>query len=211
MGAVLAENFLRLVVGLQIVVAIGKAQAALVKLGDDLGGVVVILLAGEAEEGRVRLVVAVLPRSGEKVMQVGDLQRDFFLRFQGGDARQFRLQRLQAGGFDAAFVHAGGPVVANLLLDGGALGIVGAGGDHGFAQQIFVPQLKAATCAPVDLIRGNGIGGQPFVAGVLVEIVAGIERFVGRVWVEVLELGRFSLIGRRALRVQPRGYGCPYR
>ena len=75
-------------------------------------------------------------------MQVGDLQRDVFLGLQRGDAGEFRLQRLQAGGFDAAFVHAGGPIVADLLLHGAALGIVVAGGFQSFAQQVFIPEFR---------------------------------------------------------------------
>ena len=70
--AVFGEQFLRLVVGLQVVVAVGKAQSALIDLGDDHGGVVVVLLPGEAEERGIALVVSELPGAGIEMVQVRD-------------------------------------------------------------------------------------------------------------------------------------------
>ena len=104
-------------------------------------------------------------------------------------------QRLQAGGFDAAFVHAGGPVVADLLLTGGAVRVVLAGCFQRLAKHAFIPEFEAAAGAPENLVGRNRIGGQPLVAGVLVEVVAGIERLVDQIRIEVLELGFFGLIG----------------
>ena len=72
-------------------------------------------------------------------MEAGDLKRDVLLGLQRGNAIQFELQRLQTGSLNSGFIHACGVIVANLLVDGVAVGIVGAGGDESFAQQVLVP------------------------------------------------------------------------
>src|SRR3981081_2992805 len=93
-----------------------------------LGGIVVVLLPRESEEGSVGLVVSLLPNTGIKMVQMDDFERELLLRFQGSDAIKFWLQRLQTGCFDAALIHARGPVVADLLVHRTAVRIVGAGG-----------------------------------------------------------------------------------
>jgi hypothetical protein len=40
------------------------------------------------------------------------------------------------------------------------------------------------------LIRGNGVGGVPLAARVLIEVLAWIERLIDQAEIEVLQLGR---------------------
>ena len=89
MRAVLDENFFRLVVGLQIVVTIGKAESGLIDLCDHHRGIVVVLLAGEAEERRTAFVVSGLPGAGINMLEMGDLERNVFLPLECGHAREF--------------------------------------------------------------------------------------------------------------------------
>ena len=194
-SSIFRKQLLRLVIVFQVVVAIRKTQPALIDLRDDFGSVVIILLAGETEEGRIRLIVRLRPRAREEMMKAHDLQRDFFLGLQRRDALQFRLHRLQSGGLNAAFVHARRPVIANLLRNGGAARIVFAGGFQSFAQQTFIPQLQPAARAPIDLVGRNRIRSQPFVASIFIKIVAWIQRLVGEVGIEMFEFRCFGRIG----------------
>ena len=118
-----------------------------------------------------------------------------FFDLQRGDAIEFRLQGFQTSSFDSALVHARGPVVANLLLDRTARCVVLAGGFERLAENSFIPQFETAAGAPVNLVGRNRIGGEPFVAGVLVKVVAGIERLVDQVRVEAFEFRFFRVVG----------------
>ena len=122
-------------------------------------------------------------------MQMGDFERDFFLGLEGRNAVQFRLQRLQTSRFDPAFVHTSRPIVADLLLHGAAIRIVLATRFQSLAQYVLIPQFQAASGAPVNLVGRNRIGGDPFVAGVLVEVVTGIQALVDQIGSKCSSLG----------------------
>src|SRR5262249_38132895 len=115
--------------------------------------------------------------------------------FQCRDSGEFRFERLEAGRLDGTFAHAGSPIVSDLLLNGRAVRIVFAGGFQGIPKYSFVPQLKAATGAPGDLVGRNRMRAQPFVAGVFVKVMTGTERLVDAIGVEVLEFGDAGWIG----------------
>ncbi len=184
--AIFGEDLLRLVVRTEIIVAIGQAQAALIDLSDDHGGVVVILSARKAEQWRTALVVSTEPSAGIQVMKVRDFKREILLALERCDAVEFCLQRLETCGFDAALVHACRPVVANLLLDRAAIASALAGRLHGVAKHAFVPDFEAASGAPIDLVGRNRISSQPLAAREFVEVVTGIERLVDHVGIEAL-------------------------
>ena len=196
----LREQFFRLVVGVEVIVAAGKTQSGLVDLRDDHRRIVIVLLAAEAEERRVRLIVAALPCAGIKMVQVRDFERDVFLGFHRRDAVQFRLEWLHSGSVDAGFVHAGGPVVADLLLHSAAARIVLAGCLQRFAKNVFVPDLQATARAPENLVGGHGIRRQPFVARSICRSRAGIERLVDEIGIEVLDFRFFAWISARTSR-----------
>src|ERR1700677_3021975 len=70
------QSLPRLVVGIDVVIAIRKTEAALIDLRDHLRGVVIILPAAKTEKWRVRLIVGTLPRAGKLMVKTRDLKRD---------------------------------------------------------------------------------------------------------------------------------------
>ena len=89
-----------------VVVAVGQRQSTLVNIGDDLIGIM-----------QVRRRIEVEQRIRPDQVHAGDGidQRTFVLC--GGDAIQFRLERVETFGIDCLLVHACAVVVANLLVN----------------------------------------------------------------------------------------------
>ena len=86
---VFVARLLRLVVGVEIVVAVWKAEAALRDLRDDGGRVLEVLRRAEAEDG------------GDAVrVEDGDLVFESAEVFDGGDAIKLRLERRVSGLLD---------------------------------------------------------------------------------------------------------------
>jgi len=139
---VLLARFFQARIVFEVVVATRHAHAALVKAGDDERGVGEILGRAEAERRRECGVVAALPGAWNGEMKLGNYGRQFCLVAHAIDRREQRLHGLQSARLDAALVHAGGPVVADLLLHGAALGIGLRGLHHGVAQHGVVPQAQ---------------------------------------------------------------------
>src|SRR5262249_25614082 len=104
---VFVAQSLRVGVGSRVVVAIGKAQAVLVSLRDDLGAVFEILRRSEGKEW------ARLPR----VQSRGD-GRQFVLALDGSNFLQQRLQRLDALRVDGGGINATGVEISDLLFVG---------------------------------------------------------------------------------------------
>ena len=50
----------------------------------------------------------------------------------------------------------------------------------------------------IHLVGRNGIGSDPLVAGVFVEVVARIQRLVDQIGIEVIQLGSFFCFIRRS-------------
>ena len=126
-------------------------------------------------------------------MQVGDFVNEFGFLLDGLDALELGGKIAHSGGIDALFVHAGGPIISDLLLDLGATFFFGSGQLHSFARDVEVPKIQSARGSPSNLIGRDGVGGEPLSARVVVEILAGVECTVGLVGVKVLQLALFGV------------------
>ena len=131
---------------LQVVVAVGKAQAALIELRDHRVGVFEVLAGAELEQ-----------RPDANGVQVGDFFGDLRLVLEVADAVQFRLERREASGVDSLFVHAGGVVIADLLGGGVAIGGGLGGVFQDLVQDLAVPFGQLTEASPHGLVRGDGI------------------------------------------------------
>jgi hypothetical protein len=161
---IFGADLLRFGVGIDVVVAIRQAEAAGGGESDDAAGVGEILRGAEREQARV---AGFEVHAGEQCGKVrGALQ--------GGDFIEARLERFGAGLFDGGFIHAGGEVVADFLLQGSALG----GGFGGFVEDapevalIVVGELGVDV--PAGLVGRDGVQLVPVAAGEFVEVDAGV-------------------------------------
>ena len=105
-GDIRFADLLRVVVGLEVVVALGKSESALARVGDHVARIVEVRVRAEAEHERhsLRGVVA-------------DEIREIVGRIEAIDALEIILDRSEPGFFDRRFVHAGGVEIADLLFD----------------------------------------------------------------------------------------------
>ena len=142
-------------VGLQIVVAVRKAEAALIHLGDLLVGLLIVLPNVEIEE-----------RAHAGHVQPDHLGRQFALGSERVDLLQQRLDGLNALSLDSRFIHAGGVEFPDLRVPS-------LFQDAAFDRQIAVRQFVEAR--PAGLIGRNGIVLAPCPAGVLIEVLAWID------------------------------------
>ncbi len=165
------------VLGIGVVSAVRQAQAALAGVGQVDGRVLEVGFGAEAEQD-----VVTLGRAAAQV--VGDGR----LVLQAVDRGQVGLQRLDALGIDLGFVHAGGPQVADDLLD-----MVRVLDLRDLFSQLVLhghrTLVEDGERAPAGAVARNFIGGQPLAVhvvaegatGVLAGIqIAGLEGVVGR-------------------------------
>src|SRR2546427_10649157 len=84
---------------------------------------------------------------------------------------QFECKNVFASDVNGFLIHACSPEVADLLMKRRA----GCRPDrrffHDLAQHRLVPQSQPTTGAPIRLVRRDRIGGEPLVAGELIEIL----------------------------------------
>ena len=106
------------------------------------------------------------------------------------NAVELGLQRRDAGLVDGVFIHAGRVIVAHLLLHRRPVRRRLAGLFQGVVHGGNVPQRQSVERAPASLVRRNGIGLDPFAAGVLEKVGAGVERLVHLIDAEALQIGR---------------------
>ncbi len=165
-GYVLVAELLILVAGAGVVVALGEAETALIDDGDLLGGVFEVLLFAEAEEDVHVVALEFACESGE--VGLGD----------GVDLIEKRLDGSEALLVDERGVHAGGVVVADLLLVGCA-GRVGRGvlGEDA-VELLGIDVVEGVELVDAGLVGGDGVAGGEVAAGVLVEVGAGVGGFV---------------------------------
>ena len=110
---VLLAEFHGLGIVLEVVVAIGQTQPALIHFADDLAGILEVRTRAEAEHD-----VRTFPVQASSFLgQIG-------LRFHPRDALEVAVEWLRPGLLHRRLVHAGGVVVADLLLVAAAPGLV---------------------------------------------------------------------------------------
>jgi len=156
---VLLANLHALRVRLGVVVAVGKAEAAGVQLDDHQRRVDRILARAGAEEKAAGVLVM---KAGEGVENVG-------AGFEGVDLREDGIDGLVAQGVDGGGVHAGGEVVAYLLLYRCAVcrfRIV----FEDSPEKLLVVIAELGVDAPSGLICGDGVIFLPAAATEFVEI-----------------------------------------
>jgi hypothetical protein len=131
----------------------------------------------------------------------GERGGDVALAGHGVDASEQRLDGGKVVGGGGGLGHAGGVEVADLLLVGGAGGVGSLVLIEGLAENGAVPLLERAEGAPGGLVGRDGVGGEDLVAGVLMEVDAGIDRGVDLGDVDVLQLGQGGVgLGMGGLR-----------
>src|SRR5579871_3299525 len=132
------------------------------------------------------------------------------------DARQlggnfiFALHRLDAVefGFDGAdalgilgwLIHAGFVIVTDLLLHGRAAWIILRRGFQNRFQYALIPELEFAIRPPEGLIGRDRIGGNPLLAGVLIEVHARINAVINLIQIEVVNRREFRSLLRMSQR-----------
>jgi hypothetical protein len=148
---------------LEVVLAIGQAEAGLIERGDHLGRVGEVLLRADREQREHALGVQRDDRSGRRA-RVADL----------GDRVEQRLDRRDAGALDRGLVHAGRVVRADLVERRIAGGAPGRGVEH-LVQQVLAVLDDDLDRAPRRTIRRNRRGLEEAAAGEGVEVGAGID------------------------------------
>ncbi len=173
----------RLGVVLEIVVAIGQAQAALIHFGNHLARVLEVGVGVEAEQ-----------YIGALAMQPHDLARQPFLRLDGRDALEIVLQRLRTGLLDGPFIHAAGVVIADLLFVEAAARTVDRRLLENVAHNILAALRKFVEAPPGGTVGGNRILRHPLAARVGIKVVAGVDALIEHVDRET-QIGRLRGIG----------------
>ena len=178
-------HFLVFVVVLDVVVAIGQGEPALIDIGDDLLGVVQIGCGKEVEQ-RISTDHVGVRNGVHEGAFIGNRR----------DPGQFGLQGIEAFGIGGFFVHAGTVVVADFLLDGSARGAADGRLLQDSAQGHQVALVKFGEADPLGLIGWNLGVLEPVAAGVLVKVDAWIGGLVDGIEAET----RVGLIAGGRLR-----------
>ena len=126
-------------------------------------------------------------------MEVGHHNSNFALAAHGFDAIELRPQCSESSGVSLFLIHASRPVLADLLLDRGALRRwFGGDLEHRLVDECLVPQLELPKGSPEYFVRGHGIVSDPAVARVPIKIGAGIDRSIYLLRIEVIKLDCFA-------------------
>ena len=110
---------------------------------------------------------------GSVVVEGGEGGDELLCGCEGVDDAETGAAGVDAGFVDGGGIHAGGEVVADLLLDGGAVG--GGCVLEDAPEEVLVVVGELAVDAPGGLVGGDGVVLLPAAAGVLVEVVAGVD------------------------------------
>ena len=160
---VLVADKLVLVSGAGVVVALGKAETALADAGDLLGGVFEVLLLAVAEEDADAVALEFAGEVGKAGL--GDVVDGVK---QGLDGGEVLLGSMSVG------VHAGGVVVADFLLVGGAGGVCGGVLFEDAAELLGVDVVEGLKLVDTGLVGGDRVDGAVVAAGELIEVGAGV-------------------------------------
>ena len=172
-ATILLAKRLGAVILIEVVVAVRQAEAALIERADLSGRVLLVLLGAEVEE----------EADCEYLSSIVAQQRcQRLLVVPCGDGLERRLNRLRAKLVGQIHIHAGGKVVAVLLLQR-SLRSVGRSLQF-LVEQVVVALGQLVEPSPSRLVRRNRVVLLPVAAGVLIEVGAGIGRLVDRRKVE---------------------------
>ena len=185
---VLVTNFFRFCIVVQIELAARQRHAGLIKRRESHTGVVKAGLRIDSE--KYSLIGGVNKTQVGGPCDLVDRSDDFRklrLVLDSRDAIEHGLQWLEAGFVDGVLIHAGGVVIADLLLYrspiGRRLGRIFQRVAHGGN----IPDGQRVKRAPSALIGGDRISLHPLAAGVLEKVRAGVEGLVYLLDAEVLE------------------------
>ena len=164
---VLRAELLGLVVGLRVVVAVGQTQTPLGGSRDHFARVLAVLLRAETEE-----------RADSVGLQARQLHPQIGEVLNLLDARQFRRERLRAGGFDRRFIHAARVEVADFLLLRAGRGLLRGEPFQDLPHRHAVSLGQLGEGAPVRVLGRDRIPLQPASVRELVIILASPGRRV---------------------------------
>ena len=135
----------RLGVVLDVVIAIGQSETALIEVSDGLARIVHVGHLAEAEE-----------HADAVALQGADLRDELLLAVECSDSLHRRHEWFGAALLDGGLVHAGSVIVSNLRLDcsvlAGRLGLL-----QNVAQHIEIALAQAVIAAPARLCPRDGI------------------------------------------------------
>ncbi len=154
-------------IGLEVVVAIGKAETRGLDRDDDERGVDRVLVGARLEEERARALV-VQPRNRGDELGAGR---------QRGDPVEHRTQGPDTGGVDRRGVHAGREIVADFLLHCRAVGRLRVFFEDA-PEKLLVVGRELGVDAPRGLVFGDRVARHPAAASEAVEIGAGVDAAV---------------------------------
>ena len=178
-GKVFVAELLRLVVRLEVIVAVGQSQATLVGPDDDLARVAAVLVGAELED-----------RVDAHHLEARDLGLERGDRGDLLDRGKLALQRREPLRLDGGLVHARQVEVADLLVVrarsvGGLRDLL-----EDLVQALAVLLLEEREGPPVGLVGGDRVRLEPSAVAVEVEVLARGHRRVHVRGVDAMDLGR---------------------
>ena len=183
----------------EVVFAVGQLQAALQQVGGIVVGIVEAGRDPQPEKiGGMKVGVVQGVDIGSQALTQGS--RQFALVADGGNRFEVRAKRGEALGFDGGFVHVGVVEVGDFANVGTGRGI-GFGRFFNQAGGTLVAQVREAGEDADAAAIGRNLGAlDPAAVGVLVEIVAGLDRGVHVGHDDAVGI-LFGRIDRRLLRL----------
>jgi len=160
-------NFCRFLVGLEIIVPVGKTQTALAELEDDQVAVLIVLVGAVAKEA----ADAIFLEAGGGVEQAGDV-------VDSADGIDLGFEGIDTLLVDTRGIHTAYPEVADFLGHAAFRGAVGGGGGRFFAdvaEPLIDIFLYKVTDAPAAFCRGNWSAFYPPAVGVIEKVGAGAD------------------------------------
>ncbi len=193
MLGILRPQFLRFRIVAEVVIAIRKAEAALIRDRADHARFLEIGFRAKTEE-----------RADAHRVEIGEKRRQSIRRRERGHFRQRRIERRRTLGVDRGFVHAGRVVVADLFR----LRIrvrIPAGVFEDLSERCVVALLQLLAAAPGGTVGGNRLVLRPAAARVRIEVVTRIRAAIHELQIEARRrCRRARRRRRRRLRVRQR-------
>jgi hypothetical protein len=177
----------------QVIFAIRQLQSALQQIGHIV--VRIIEAGGDPQSKKICGVkVGVIERVNVRAQAFTEGVRQFAPVTDGSDRFEVRAQRREAFRLDGGLVHVGAVEVSH-LAGAGALGRVGFGDLFNQPGRAFIAEVaKLGKDAHPGAIRGNLSSLDPFAVGVLIEIVARLDRAIDVGEGDAVQLGRRCIL-----------------